>query len=212
MSVKSVVFSAALALSVLASGAQAGTITFETAPNPDFFLLGPVVEDGFQYSGSDAIFIGSNGNPGLNAEAYPDFGGGVLDIVAEDGSLFSFTSLDYAAYDSSGEGSQTLMVSGYLNDVLLLSDFFELDNTSINDPAYGNWQTMYASALVGLQIDRLSISLNGGVDESTFYQAVDNINLTSAVPEPATWAMMITGFGLAGAMLRRRRGQGLTAA
>jgi hypothetical protein len=31
-------------------------------------------------------------------------------------------------------------------------------------------------------------------------------NLTSgAVPEPATWAMMITGFGLAGAALRRRR-------
>ncbi len=28
----------------------------------------------------------------------------------------------------------------------------------------------------------------------------------SAVPEPATWAMMITGFGLAGAAIRRRRG------
>ena len=27
----------------------------------------------------------------------------------------------------------------------------------------------------------------------------------SAVPEPATWAMMITGFGLAGAAIRRRR-------
>ncbi|HEY9234280.1 MAG TPA: PEPxxWA-CTERM sorting domain-containing protein, partial [Phenylobacterium sp.] len=27
-----------------------------------------------------------------------------------------------------------------------------------------------------------------------------------AVPEPATWAMMITGFGLAGAAIRRRRG------
>lgn len=29
--------------------------------------------------------------------------------------------------------------------------------------------------------------------------------LQSAVPEPATWAMMITGFGLAGAAIRRRR-------
>lgn len=28
---------------------------------------------------------------------------------------------------------------------------------------------------------------------------------TSAVPEPATWAMMIAGFGLAGAAIRRRR-------
>jgi len=30
--------------------------------------------------------------------------------------------------------------------------------------------------------------------------------LQTGVPEPATWAMMITGFGLAGAALRRRRG------
>ena len=29
--------------------------------------------------------------------------------------------------------------------------------------------------------------------------------LPSAVPEPATWAMMITGFGLAGTAIRRRR-------
>ena len=30
---------------------------------------------------------------------------------------------------------------------------------------------------------------------------------TGAVPEPATWAMMITGFGLVGTMVRRRRGK-----
>ncbi|ODT89770.1 PEPxxWA-CTERM sorting domain-containing protein [Phenylobacterium sp. SCN 70-31] len=36
------------------------------------------------------------------------------------------------------------------------------------------------------------------------YQATTN-PVTGAVPEPATWAMMIGGFGLAGAVLRRRR-------
>jgi hypothetical protein len=30
-------------------------------------------------------------------------------------------------------------------------------------------------------------------------------NIESAVPEPASWALLITGFGLTGAMLRRRR-------
>jgi hypothetical protein len=36
--------------------------------------------------------------------------------------------------------------------------------------------------------------------------AIDNIVVQAAgVPEPASWALMITGFGLAGATLRRRR-------
>ncbi|AYJ88032.1 PEP-CTERM sorting domain-containing protein [Sphingomonas paeninsulae] len=30
-------------------------------------------------------------------------------------------------------------------------------------------------------------------------------NLVTAAPEPATWGMMILGFGLAGAQLRSRR-------
>jgi hypothetical protein len=40
------------------------------------------------------------------------------------------------------------------------------------------------------------------------YLRFDTLNVTSdvgAVPEPATWAMMIMGFGLAGAAVRRRR-------
>lgn len=40
--------------------------------------------------------------------------------------------------------------------------------------------------------------ISSGLSEVRFSSA-------SAVPEPATWAMMITGFGLVGAMLRRRR-------
>ncbi|CAN7381184.1 PEPxxWA-CTERM sorting domain-containing protein [Phenylobacterium sp. LjRoot164] len=31
-------------------------------------------------------------------------------------------------------------------------------------------------------------------------------SISSAIPEPATWAMMIVGLGLSGAVLRRRRG------
>jgi hypothetical protein len=34
---------------------------------------------------------------------------------------------------------------------------------------------------------------------------LDNVSVAAAVPEPATWALMIGGFGLAGAALRRRR-------
>ena len=34
---------------------------------------------------------------------------------------------------------------------------------------------------------------------------IDNVKVTAAIPEPATWAMMILGFGTAGAALRRRK-------
>jgi hypothetical protein len=33
----------------------------------------------------------------------------------------------------------------------------------------------------------------------------ENLSFTNAVPEPASWAMMIAGFGLTGAVMRRRR-------
>lgn len=43
----------------------------------------------------------------------------------------------------------------------------------------------------------------GGADESW---AIDNFSLAATnVPEPATWGMLIAGFGLVGATLRRRR-------
>jgi hypothetical protein len=41
---------------------------------------------------------------------------------------------------------------------------------------------------------------NAGTDYSVHWD-----NLTAGVPEPATWAMMIAGFGLTGATLRRRQ-------
>ena len=41
-------------------------------------------------------------------------------------------------------------------------------------------------------------------NQGFFQQGVDNVSV-SAVPEPASWAMLITGFGVVGAAARRRR-------
>lgn len=66
----------------------------------------------------------------------------------------------------------------------------------------------------GVEIAHFGVLTNGGPStgrvQSTM--AMDNLSLTlrtadpqTAVPEPATWALMIAGFGLAGAALRRSR-------
>jgi PEP-CTERM motif len=45
-----------------------------------------------------------------------------------------------------------------------------------------------------------------GVSQQDFGTAIVNFTtLSTAVPEPASWAMLIAGFGLTGATLRRRR-------
>jgi hypothetical protein len=47
-----------------------------------------------------------------------------------------------------------------------------------------------------------------GYDLSGFLGIViDNVSIAEAgvVPEPASWAMLLAGFGLTGAMMRRRR-------
>ncbi len=63
------------------------------------------------------------------------------------------------------------------------------------------WQTG-SFTFVGTGADTIKLAAtvpgNGGV----FF---DNLSVSGGVPEPATWALMIGGFGMAGAMLRRRQ-------
>jgi hypothetical protein len=52
----------------------------------------------------------------------------------------------------------------------------------------------------------LSFTVHDGSLDSTD-TVVDNVSI-HAVPEPATWGLMLGGLGLAGAALRRRRAPG----
>jgi hypothetical protein len=59
-----------------------------------------------------------------------------------------------------------------------------------------NFRSSYGFNIPG----NASVGVQGYIDDLTFSAA----RATAAVPEPATWAMMIMGFGLVGANLRRR--------
>lgn len=63
----------------------------------------------------------------------------------------------------------------------------------------------------GPGISSLAFVFNPAVGSAKQFR-VEGVFNSSAVPEPSTWAMMIAGFGLAGAAIRRRRGAALLAA
>ncbi|MBW8815509.1 MAG: PEP-CTERM sorting domain-containing protein [Caulobacterales bacterium] len=69
-------------------------------------------------------------------------------------------------------------------------------------PSYG-LRTHDTGTVPAITTNQLRFVATGGDN----YYAVSEIQAfgSAAVPEPAAWAMMITGFGLAGALLRRRR-------
>jgi hypothetical protein len=88
-----------------------------------------------------------------------------------------------------------------------------LDVVAANDGSFGSannflWKTGSFTFVGTGNTETISLAAtipgNGGV----FF---DNVSVSGAVPEPATWALMIGGFGMAGATLRRRRAMGAVA-
>lgn len=66
-----------------------------------------------------------------------------------------------------------------------------------------NFNTQFTAAANGPQ--SYSFEFRGlGVTAADF--AIDRVYAVAAVPEPATWAMLILGFGLIGGAMRRRQG------
>lgn len=81
----------------------------------------------------------------------------------------------------------------------------------VQEGAFQSFTLVFDTGASGAEIGRtLSVAL-GGNNQFGGGAAYDNIRLDAtslsagAVPEPGAWALMISGFGLAGAMIRRRR-------
>jgi hypothetical protein len=210
--IRTAAVAATIALGALAAAtsASADTVTFETGPfGPGF--TNPVTEGNFMYyNAGGALFVNDLGNPGHDMEGTIAEGGGVLGVARTDFAGFTFSSLDYSAYSQAGTGNQTLTVTGYFQHAIVAVDTFDLGNTANFTNTYDNWTHFDALNLAGVQIDNLFVTLNAGGDAGRqFSQNVDNVNLAGvragSAPEPASWALLLVGFGGLGAALRTRR-------
>ena len=180
------------AAALMAVGAQAQTIDFGglTGSNGDGFF-GPYLEDGYgivTFGGQ--VFEGHVfGNPQPSLVVGSVFGGGnsgTIQASQADSGTFVLNSFDLSAQN--GDAGYT--VEGYLGAALVYS---------FGGNAGGGFSTYAGNATV---VDRVRFILQPtgtsvNIDNLVFQDA--------AIPEPAAWALMIAGFGLAGSAVRRRK-------
>jgi hypothetical protein len=185
----------ALVLALPASAAS--TITFnEFTTRVGNNGIGTRFESGgfsFDYTGSSQFWVFGNS---LNA----DRGGatiragdrGVTTVRKLDGARFDLLSLDFA--DQNNWGQSGAVEFTFFDGTDVTTDTFTLDNLVGLETAFFNrtnlvWFSFHATQLTSPQFDNMTWA------ESA----------VSAVPEPASWALMITGFAGAGIAIRNRR-------
>ncbi len=92
------------------------------------------------------------------------------------------------------------VVKAVINGTNVYASSFSGGQGADNDAM--NWRRQFFSfTATGNQT---TLSFASGADEGAFGPALDAVSVTGPVPEPATWAMMLLGFGLVGFGLRRR--------
>ncbi len=214
------VIAAALAATPLAAWATVigvGNASFETLPPgglastgcgagcsfssgtavPDWSIVGAATGQ-FQPGSSSGNFAYFNYVPDGLTVAYTN--GGSLSQIVTDTAVAGRTYTLFVDFGVRNDVGNPGTISLIVNGVTTLA-------TGVA-PTPGTWATYSASYTAGFAdaggaISVLLASDNGQGD-------FDNVRLSddaaAGVPEPASWALMIGGFGLVGAAARRRRG------
>lgn len=134
----------------------------------------------------------ANADPG-GATITTGFTGNIVTLRRTDGTAFDFASIDLADPFAAAVG-------GDIGFTFTTADG-AVDSFLLTRPDVAGLTT-HVFARTGLR----SVSWQGVSTRGPWVQ-FDNIVVAAAgiIPEPASWALMIAGFGLSGAALRRRR-------
>lgn len=133
---------------------------------------------------------------------------GVLGYLDYDSSVFDGTSFQYVANDK-------LLGINFTNPITLasvvtvgpLTDFTIFDSTGLLPTVVGGaGYTGGTDSTNGVWIAQTNFVLLAGTSFSDVSWSTSVVT-ASAVPEPETYAMMLAGLGLMGAVARRRKGK-----
>lgn len=92
-------------------------------------------------------------------------------------------------------------------DDIVTFKLFDAANAQIGSTVTTSWDSGYLQAGFGplLPVNQLNFRTSVGAEGTVAYIDDVSYSVSNAVPEPASWAMMLGGFGLLGAAARRRR-------
>lgn len=199
---------AALALSGAGAAQAAVSIangSFEVGPVPGAFttlFAGDTSITGWTVGGDSIDYIGSYWQPGDGHRSLDLAGNGPGSIsqLLTGLNTGSFYDVSFLLAGNPDGGGATKVAVATANGVQSQTfNFVQAPNTKTNM----GWvaQTYRFQALASTAT--LSFAADPGA--GAYGAALDNVGISAAVPEPATWAMMIMGFGGMGTLLRRRR-------
>ena len=198
-------FAGAVALVALNGSASAATVTLEPLNLPDATYIqtaspgygssGPVTLNwdpnsdsntalrfwNDTYSGRDAAWCGSNAASG----------GCLLDLLVSTGSAVTLNSFRLGGY-LNADRSIAYTVTDLATSLIVASGTPTVSGTT------GFTAAVNATSNGGFRIAFGPDGYDGGINDIDYA-------FSAAVPEAATWAMMIAGLGMMGAALRRKR-------
>lgn len=190
---------AVMAAALLATGAQgANVVDFEdqaVGSRANGYTVGGITFN--DTSGAD-LSVSNFGSQGVGSRS--------LGVFNDDNSalemLFAGTAIDLSL--TFGNDDSCCSLAGDVAWLRIFDGATQVGSTTVvlNRDDVAN-QTIGIS---GIAFNRALFVYARGQNPINLIEIVDNITYTAvdAVPEPATWAMMIGGFGLVGAATRRR--------
>ena len=131
--------------------------------------------------------------------------------ISLDGRNFGAGLLYWAVAREGPERRQVVAAIGPLwswHEVWLVGFGGATQNTSslsIADSGFSGWKTASMTFTASNVSQALSFLAQGSSPGAPPFLLLDGVSLTAAVPEPATWGMMLGGLGLVGLLARRRR-------
>ena len=183
------------AIQLVAQGNAQAAVTFESVATMSAAVSTPLSSDGFVFS-SDSLFhgvinmTGVGASNGTNFLVYGGTGVGSETFSAMGNTLFNLDSIDLGGWLNFQPATPSIVLTGFKPNGETVTQSFLVSRT------FATYQPVNFKSLVRVALGRSSNSA---------YVAVDNI-VTTPVPEPESFAMLLAGLSvLAGVQTRRRK-------